>query len=242
MTTQRKTVIVTGASQGIGAAVANLFHDRGYNVVANSRHISRKNELPRSEARGAGRRRHRSGRHRRQARQHGRRAVRLDRCAGQQRGHFHFEAVHRVHAGRFSSAVGHEPGGFPVHHSRSHQTALVAEHRRQRGEHHRVHCRSSARGVAGVRGDDHQGRHQCDLAQPRDGVREAGHSRERGCSGCRRDAVARSVPQDFLRSLSPLGEIGSSKDIAEAVLYLTEASQVTGEVHHVNGGSHLGKW
>jgi len=29
MGTQRKTVIVTGASQGIGAGVANLFLERG---------------------------------------------------------------------------------------------------------------------------------------------------------------------------------------------------------------------
>ena len=49
MTTKRKTVVVTGASQGIGAAIANLFLDRGYNVVANSRNISRKNELQRSD-------------------------------------------------------------------------------------------------------------------------------------------------------------------------------------------------
>ena len=49
MTTQQKTVIVTGASQGIGAAVANLFLDRGYNVVGNSRKISTKNELQRSD-------------------------------------------------------------------------------------------------------------------------------------------------------------------------------------------------
>jgi NAD(P)-dependent dehydrogenase (short-subunit alcohol dehydrogenase family) len=40
---------VTGASQGIGSAVANLFLDRGYNVVANSRHIHSANELQRSE-------------------------------------------------------------------------------------------------------------------------------------------------------------------------------------------------
>ncbi len=51
-----------------------------------------------------------------------------------------------------------------------------------------------------------------------------------------------NVPKDFLRSLSPLGQIGAGRDIAEAVLYLTEASAVTGEVLHVNGGSHLGKW
>jgi NAD(P)-dependent dehydrogenase (short-subunit alcohol dehydrogenase family) len=35
MTPNRKTVIVTGASQGIGAAIANLFLERGYNVVGN---------------------------------------------------------------------------------------------------------------------------------------------------------------------------------------------------------------
>ena len=49
MTTKQKTIIVTGASQGIGAAVAKLFLDRGYNVVGNSRKISQKNELPRSD-------------------------------------------------------------------------------------------------------------------------------------------------------------------------------------------------
>src|SRR4029078_4400031 len=49
MGTQRKTVIVTGASQGIGAGVANLFLERGYNVVANSRRITQKNALQRSD-------------------------------------------------------------------------------------------------------------------------------------------------------------------------------------------------
>jgi NAD(P)-dependent dehydrogenase (short-subunit alcohol dehydrogenase family) len=39
MASKEKTVIVTGASQGIGAGVARSFLDRGYNVVANSRHI-----------------------------------------------------------------------------------------------------------------------------------------------------------------------------------------------------------
>src|SRR5580704_14906899 len=49
MTTKHKTIIVTGASQGIGAAVANLFLERGYNVVGNSRKISHNNELQRSD-------------------------------------------------------------------------------------------------------------------------------------------------------------------------------------------------
>jgi NAD(P)-dependent dehydrogenase (short-subunit alcohol dehydrogenase family) len=49
-------------------------------------------------------------------------------------------------------------------------------------------------------------------------------------------------PKDFLKSLSPLGSISDVQDIAEAVLYLTEARHVTGEVLHVDGGAHLGKW
>jgi NAD(P)-dependent dehydrogenase (short-subunit alcohol dehydrogenase family) len=39
MARKQKTVIVTGASQGIGAGIAQSFLDRGYNVVANSRNI-----------------------------------------------------------------------------------------------------------------------------------------------------------------------------------------------------------
>ena len=39
MASKQKTVIVTGASQGIGAGVVQSFLDRGYNVVANSRNI-----------------------------------------------------------------------------------------------------------------------------------------------------------------------------------------------------------
>ena len=54
--------------------------------------------------------------------------------------------------------------------------------------------------------------------------------------------LLKGVPEDFLRSLSPLGTIAAPKDLAEAVFYLTEASQVTGEVLHVDGGMHLGKW
>lgn len=50
------------------------------------------------------------------------------------------------------------------------------------------------------------------------------------------------TPKDFLKTLSPLGTISDSKDIADAVVYLTEARHVTGEVLHVDGGAHVGKW
>jgi len=41
--------------------------------------------------------------------------------------------------------------------------------------------------------------------------------------------LLKGVPQDFLRSLPLLAQVGSTQDIADAVLYLTEANQVTGE-------------
>jgi NAD(P)-dependent dehydrogenase (short-subunit alcohol dehydrogenase family) len=51
-----------------------------------------------------------------------------------------------------------------------------------------------------------------------------------------------NTPKDFMRTLSPMGTIIDAEDIAEAVLYLTEAHHVTGEVLHVDGGAHSGRW
>src|SRR5579862_5899063 len=45
-TVKRKTMIVTGASQGIGAGVTKAFIKRGYNVVANSRKITESQFTP----------------------------------------------------------------------------------------------------------------------------------------------------------------------------------------------------
>jgi len=45
-----------------------------------------------------------------------------------------------------------------------------------------------------------------------------------------------------LKARSPMGTISEPKDIANAVVYLTEASHVTGEVLHVDDGAHAGRW
>ena len=49
-------------------------------------------------------------------------------------------------------------------------------------------------------------------------------------------------PKDFLRTLSPMASISNVKEIVDAVVFLTEAPHITGEVLHVDGGAHLGKW
>src|SRR5215831_1095798 len=43
MASTAKTAIITGASQGIGAGLVEAFLKRGYNVVGNSRQITRAN-------------------------------------------------------------------------------------------------------------------------------------------------------------------------------------------------------
>src|SRR5690349_21009025 len=45
----RKTAIVTGASQGIGAGVVKAFVERGFNVVASSRKVSQSTEVAASD-------------------------------------------------------------------------------------------------------------------------------------------------------------------------------------------------
>src|SRR6202049_4661374 len=49
MSGTRKTAIVTGASQGIGAGLVKAFVERGFNVVANSRKVTQSTEVAASD-------------------------------------------------------------------------------------------------------------------------------------------------------------------------------------------------
>jgi NAD(P)-dependent dehydrogenase (short-subunit alcohol dehydrogenase family) len=242
MSTQRKTVIVTGASQGIGAGVANAFLDRGYNVVANSRNISQKNELKGSDnlALVDG-------------------DISLDATAEK----IVATAVKRFgsidalvnNAGIFISKpfTDYTPEDFRALSSTNldgfiYITQRVVKHllSQERG--------GSVVSVTASIADHPLAALPASVAMiTKGGINAITRSlaMEYAKQGIRVNAVApgvvatpllESVPKDFLRSLSPIGQIGTSKDIADAVVYLTEASQVTGEILHVNGGSHLGKW
>lgn len=46
----------------------------------------------------------------------------------------------------------------------------------------------------------------------------------------------------FLRSLSPAQRIARADEMVDALLYLEQAEFVSGEVLHVDGGAHAGRW
>jgi NAD(P)-dependent dehydrogenase (short-subunit alcohol dehydrogenase family) len=45
---------------------------------------------------------------------------------------------------------------------------------------------------------------------------------------------------DALAALHPLGRIGDIDDVVDAIIYLENASFVTGEILHVDGGQSAG--
>ena len=69
--------------------------------------------------------------------------------------------------------------------------------------------------------------------------------------GIRVNAVAPGIvdtpmhsPQshEFLQTIHPIQRLATVSEIVDAVLYLAQAPFVTGEVLHVDGGAHAGRW
>jgi NAD(P)-dependent dehydrogenase (short-subunit alcohol dehydrogenase family) len=242
MTTKQKTIIVTGSSQGIGAAVANLFLERGYNVVGNSRKITQQNELQRSEQLalvdgdiGVGSTAEMIV------------ATALKRFGSvdalvNNAGIFFTKPFTEYTLGDFRSLSSTNLDGF------FHTTQLAVR---------QMLAQKSGGSVVSITSSivDHP------LAAitasvpmiTKGGIDAISRSlaMEYARQGIRVNVVAPGVvttplhknnPKEFLRTLSPLGQIAGAEDIAAAVFYLTEASQITGEVLHVDGGAHLGRW
>jgi NAD(P)-dependent dehydrogenase (short-subunit alcohol dehydrogenase family) len=242
MGTQRKTVIVTGASQGIGAAVANLFLDRGYNVVANSRRITQKNELQRSDnvalvdgdiALPAT-------------------AAKLVATAVQRFGSidalvnnagiFMVKPFTQFTLDDFRALSSTNLDGF------IHVTQRVVEQllEQKRG--------GSVVSITASIADRPQAALSASVSMiTKGGINAISRNlaMEYAKQGIRVNAVApgvvvtpllKGLSKEFLQSLSPMGEIGTTQDIADAVLFLTEAPRVTGVVLNVDAGAHLGKW
>jgi NAD(P)-dependent dehydrogenase (short-subunit alcohol dehydrogenase family) len=242
MSTKPKTVIVTGASQGIGAAVANLFLERGYNVVANSRNILSRNELTRSD-----------------------RLALVEGDIGQEAT---ARRVVETAVQRFGSveALVNNAGIFIAKPFLQYTTEDFSKLSTTNLEGFIYITQLTARQMLSQKPGGSIVSITASIADhpiaaltasvamiTKGGINAASRSLalEYAKQGIRVNVVAPGIvstpltsgfPQEFLQSLSPMGEVASAGDIAEAVWYLTEARQVTGEVLHVDGGSHLGHW
>jgi NAD(P)-dependent dehydrogenase (short-subunit alcohol dehydrogenase family) len=237
-----KTIIVTGASQGIGAGVVKAFVEKGYNVVANSRNITKSRELPQS----------------------GKLAL-VDGDIGKvttamkvaetaisrfgsidalvnNAGIFFTKPFVDYTAEDFHSLVSTNVEGF-LYITQLATRQMLAQ--KTGGSVVSITTSIIENPLAGIT-----------ASVPmitKGGVDAITRSlaNEYAKDGIRFNTVApgvvdtplhKSNPKDFLKTLSPMGTISDVKDIVEAVVYLTEAHQITGEALHVDGGAHAGKW
>jgi NAD(P)-dependent dehydrogenase (short-subunit alcohol dehydrogenase family) len=237
----KKTVIVTGASQGIGAAVVQTFLGRGYNVVATSRGVSKAGLAPSPGL------------------------ALVDGDIGQPEtadkvahtaiatfgsidhvvnnaGIFSAKPFTEYTAADFRALVSTNLEGFIF------ITQAAVKRMLQQGTGGSVTTITASLAdnpIAGI---------PASISMITKGGLDAATlslASEYAKNNIRFDAVAPGVvdtplhknsPKDYLKTLNPMGMVSDSKDIAEAVLYLTEARHVTGEVLHVDGGAHSGRW
>jgi NAD(P)-dependent dehydrogenase (short-subunit alcohol dehydrogenase family) len=242
MANERKTAIVTGASQGIGAGLVEAYLERGYGVVASSRRITEANPFPASEnlalvdgdigdpdtaAKIADAAVSRFGR--------------IDALVNNA-GIFFAKPFTDYTLADLRSLVSVNIEGF-LFISQLAIKRMLAQ--KTGGSIVNISTTMAEHPIAGINSS---------IAMITKGGLEAvtrSLAMEYAKQGIRVNAVAPGIvdtpmhkddPKEFLRTLQPMGRISGVKDIVDAILYLTEAGQVTGEVLHVDGGAHVGKW
>src|SRR6516162_6164336 len=237
-----KTVIVTGGSQGIGAGIVKAFHDRDYNVVATSRNVTKSKDLPSSpklvlvdgdigEAATAAR----------VAETAIGKFGSIDALVNNA-GIFFTKPFTDYTSEDFKRLVSTNLEGF-IYITQLAIKQMLAQ--KSGGSIVSITAALADNPIAGV-----------NASVPM--ITKGGIDTITRClaieyakEGIRVNAVAPGVvdtplhkdnPKDFLKTLSPIGSISTVQEIVDAVMYLTEAPHVTGEVLHVDGGAHIGKW
>jgi NAD(P)-dependent dehydrogenase (short-subunit alcohol dehydrogenase family) len=242
MSDRRKTAIVTGASQGIGAGIVKEFVERGFNVVANSRKVTQSTQVAASD---------------RVALVDGNIAEPATAARIVETALSRFKSIDALvnNAGIFLSKPFTD---YTIDDLRSLVSVNIE------GFFFITQLSIKQMLAQGTGGSivnitttlvDHPiaGANSAVPMLTKGGLQAVTRSlaMEYVKQGIRVNAVApgevdtpmhKDDPKDFLKTLQPMGSISEVKDIVDAVVYLTEAKQVTGEVLHVDGGAHVGKW
>jgi NAD(P)-dependent dehydrogenase (short-subunit alcohol dehydrogenase family) len=238
---KRKTMIVTGAPQGIGAGVTRALIKRGYNVVANSRKITESEFAPTD------------------------RVVLVDGNIGETSTAAKIAATAMSTFGSIDGVVNN--AGIFFSKRFTDYTVRDFELLSETNLQGYIYITQLAvkQMLAQKTGGSVTGITSAMVENPIAGVNASipmitkggleaitrNLAMEYAKDGIRFNAVAPGIvdtpmhandPGEFLKSLSPMGMISDVDDIVEAIVYLTEARHVTGEVLHVDAGAHNGKW
>jgi len=235
MSNERKVAIITGASQGIGAALVKGFRDRNYRVVATSRSIKQTGDedilaVPGDIADPAT-----AEAVVREALAHFGRIDTLVNNAGI----FIAKPFTDYTAADFESKIATNLAGF------FHITQRAAAEMLKQGSGHIVSITTSLT-------DNATAQVPTALANlTKGGINSATKALavEYATRGIRVNAVSPGViktpmhapsTHEFLANLHPVKRLGEIRDIVDAVLFLESAGFVTGEILHVDGGQSAG--
>lgn len=237
MDANHRVAIITGGSQGIGAGLVKGFRDRGYRIVANSRSIRPSESVdvvtvsgdiadPAIADRVVNTAIERFGR--------------VDTLVNNA-GIFISKPFVDYTAADFTSVTSTNLAGF------FHVTQRAAQRMLRTGFGHIVNITTTLadQPLAGVPA--------AMAALSKGGLNAVTQSLaiEFASAGVRVNAVSPGIiktpmhaldKHPFLATLHPLQRMGEVDEVVEAVLYLETASFVTGEVLHVDGGAHAGRW
>jgi NAD(P)-dependent dehydrogenase (short-subunit alcohol dehydrogenase family) len=237
MNTEQKVALITGASQGIGAGLVQGFRERGYRIVANSRSIKPSDSPdlvaiagditdPAVADRVVAEAVERFGR--------------IDTLVNNA-GIFISKPFTEYTEADFTAVLSVNLAGF------FHVSQRAVRQMLKQGGGHMVNITTTLvdQPIAGV---------PAAMASLTKGGLDAvtrGLAIEYADRGIRVNAVSPGIirtpmhPEHThaaLAKLHPMQRLGEIEEIVDAVLYLDSAAFVTGEVLHVDGGQHAGRW
>ena len=242
MSSPRKTAIVTGASQGIGAGIVKAFVERGFNVVANSRKVTQSTEVAASDH-----------------------VALVDGHIGEpataarivetalsrfksidvlvnNAGIFFTKPFTDYTAEDFKSLVSTNLEGFLYVTQLAIKQMLAQKTGGSIVTITAALARNPIRGVTAAvpmitKGGLETITQHLAMEYAKDGIRVNAVA-----PGVVDTPLHRDTPKDVMESLSPMGRPSTVKDITDAVMYLTDAATVTGHILYVDGGAHFGRW
>jgi len=237
-----KTVIVTGASQGIGAGVVKRFIERDFNVVATSRKITQSTEVAASDhvalVEGDIGQRATAAKIVETALARFKSIDALVNNAGI----FFTKAFTDYTAEDFKSLVSTNLEGFLYVTQLTIKQMLAQKTGGSIVTITAALVRNPIRGVTAAvpmitkGGLETITRHLA-MEYAKDGIRVNAVA-----PGVVYTPLHRNTPKDVMESQSPMGRPSTVKDITDAVMYLTDATTVTGHILYVDGGAHFGRW